>query len=133
MKPDPVFVWTSPGKPTVTRDLATTDTYLRMALGDTATTTARLMDLANGSMEPITLTYKGVTLEVRRLGLYATYEVLPDRIVMEYQDTSNTYRGAERVDIPRACTDLESLAYRTALSRAHVGGMRLERVSKKAQ
>lgn len=59
------YKFTSPGKPDVIKDEMTTDTYLRIALGDNANTTARLMTIAAG--HPHTFTYRGVRLTVARV------------------------------------------------------------------
>ncbi len=61
--------------------------------------------------------------------MYATYEILPGRIVLDYTGLNGEWLGAERVDIPRNCRDIQSLAYNAASQRAAIKDIRLERVS----
>jgi len=61
--------------------------------------------------------------------MYASYEILSDRILLDYS-IDGDWAGAERIDIPRNCRDLETLAYNAASQRAALKGVRLERVSR---
>ena len=67
LRPGATFGFSAPGRPEVSRDEATTDELLREALGDTALTTSRLMDLASGALGSLTFTYRGVEITVRKL------------------------------------------------------------------
>ena len=61
--------------------------------------------------------------------MYATYEILPGRIVLDYTGIKGEWLGAERIDVPRNCRDLQTLAYNAASQRAALKGVRLERLS----
>lgn len=62
--------------------------------------------------------------------MFATYEVLTDRIVLEYHGWHGEWHGCERVDIPRRCVDTQALAYQAASQRAACKGLRLEALRK---
>ncbi len=62
--------------------------------------------------------------------MYATYEILPGRIILDYISINGDWLGAERVDIPRNCRDIQSLAYSAASQRAFIKEVRLERISR---
>lgn len=55
-----MFDITSPGKPTIRKDIYTVDTLLRMAFGDSPSTTAKMMALNEG--KPLTFKFKGMSL-----------------------------------------------------------------------
>ncbi len=57
------YRFTTAGKPPVIRNEFDTDTILRRALGDSASTTAKLMELSEG---PLTFTLKGVKITVQK-------------------------------------------------------------------
>lgn len=59
------FIFSSPGKPEVTRTTEETDTVLRVALGDNAHTTGLMQDLYLGIRERYSFTLKGVDITVR--------------------------------------------------------------------
>lgn len=59
--------------------------------------------------------------------MYATYEIIGSRIVMDYTSSNGDWLGGERVDIrPGFSGDLQQVAYNHASVRAHIHNVRLE-------
>lgn len=59
--------------------------------------------------------------------MYATYEVLSNKIVLDYTSSKGEWLGGEAVHInPNFRGDLQQVAYQHASVRAHIHGVRLE-------